>query len=248
MRSIALILLLIGTATRAHDHVEVGLDPNNPARLGLDGPAYQLGLYVPPGEPFSGYALDFPGGWHATELTFSTDVNALDPASGADPRVELVSVHGPTNGAFGFWEVAATTPTWTRTTGWTNALGDPATFPVIVGGEGHLHGRLFTMDRPGTYTVVFRVSDQNNIYAPSLNKTVTFEAQLPPPLALSIQSNSANLSFTSRLNLDYDLQSCTNLTTGPWTTETTIGGDGTAKSWSLPLAGRLHTFYRLVEY
>ena len=243
-----LILLLAAGTALAHDHVEVGEDPADPARLGLDGPGYQLAMYVPPGEPFSGYAPLFPGGWHACELTFSTDVNALNPAIGADPRFELVSVKGPTNGVFCFWEADALTPTWTRPVGWTNSPGNTATFAVVVGGDGHIHGRIFTMNRPGTYTVTFRVVDQAGTYAASLNRTISFEAQLPPPLALSIQGGDAVLSFTSRLNLDYVLQSCGDLGSGIWTTEATIGGDGTAKTRALPLLGRACMHYRLVEY
>ena len=72
--------------------------------------------------------------------------------------------------------------------------------------------------------------------------------KLPPPLALSIQGGDAVLSFTSRLNLDYDLQSCGDLGSGIWTTEATIGGDGTAKTRALPLLGRACMHYRLVEY
>lgn len=53
MKTSLLILLLSLGAVRAHDHIEVGVDPRDPHRLGLDGPAYQLALYVPRGEPFS---------------------------------------------------------------------------------------------------------------------------------------------------------------------------------------------------
>ena len=97
-----LFLLLAVSPTRAHDHVEVGEDPTDSARLGFDGPTFQLALYVPPGEPFSGYVPNFPGNRFANELTFTTDVNALNPAAGADPRIELVSVSGPAGGSFAF--------------------------------------------------------------------------------------------------------------------------------------------------
>ena len=248
MKRILVIFLFALRCALAHDHMEVGEDPSDPARLGLDGPDFQLALYVPPGEPFSGYLPQFPGGWHADELTFSTDVNALEPAPGADPKVELISVDGPAGGSFGFWEVDATSPTWSRPSGWTNSPGDTAAFSVIVFGDGHIHGRAFTMDRPGTYRVSFQVTDQSGGFLPSSVKTVTFVAQLPPPLSVTIQNGSATLSFTSRLNLDYDLQTCADLGAGSWITRTSFSGDGSGKSETVPLQDQSKQYFRLVEY
>ena len=248
MRRTLLLLLLAAARAVAHDHVEVGEDPSDATRLGLDGPSFQLALYVPPGEPFSGYVPQFPGDWFASELTFSTDVNALNPAVGANPRIELVSVNGPAGGSFAFWEVGATLPTWSRPVGWTNAPGDLAAWPVVVGGDGHLHGRALTFDKPGAYSVIVRAVDATNAFLPSLVKTITFEAQRPPTLTLRIAQPDAVLSFTSRLNLDYDLQACTNLAGGAWISLATFAGDGTAKTNAIPLADPPGALFRLVEY
>lgn len=243
-----LLLLLAVPPTRAHDHVEVGEDPSDSARLGFDGPTFQLALYVPPGEPFSGYVPNFPGNWFANELTFTTDVNALNPAAGADPRIELVSVNGPPGGSFAFWEVGVATSTWSRPVGWTNAPGDVPSFPVVLGGDNHAHGRAFSMDTPGTYSVVVRAVDAVGPFLPSAGMTITFVAQPPPALALSIQPGQATLSFTSRLNLDYDLQACTNLAGGAWTSLASFAGDGTAKTNTTPLADPPGVLFRLVEF
>lgn len=248
MKKILILLLFVAPWVWAHDHIEVGEDPSDPSRLGLDGPGFQLSLYVPPGEPFSGYLPQFPGDWHASELTFTTDANALDPAPGADPSIELISINGPAGATFAFWEVGATSPTWTVHTGWTNAPGDTRSFPVILFGDSHVHGRAFTMDLPGEYTAVFQAVDQANNFTPSANKPVTFSALLPPPLSIRIENGNAELSFTSRLNLDYDLQACTNLSVGAWTTHATIFGDGTVNSNTLSVSGQPCAFYRLVEY
>ena len=78
MKKLILPVLVLTTWAHAHDHVEVGQSSENPSQLALDGPGYQLALFVPQGEPFSGYALDFPGGYFASELTFTTEVNVLD--------------------------------------------------------------------------------------------------------------------------------------------------------------------------
>jgi len=248
MKKLLFLFLFSAAWARAHDHIEVGEDPSDSARLGLDGPGYQLALYVPPGEPFSGYLPNFPGDGHASELTFTTDVNALNPAEGANPRIELVSVQGPPGGQFSFWEVGATAPTWSRPAGWTNSPGDIPSIVVILNGDNHAHGRAFTMDTPGEYTVVIRAVDAAGSFGASVDKTITFVAQLPPRLALRMENASAILTFTSRLNLDYDLQSCTNLISGGWTTQAGFFGDGSEKSHAAPLAGTPGVVYRLVEY
>ena len=248
MKKMLLLLILGVSALRAHDHIEVGTDPADQGRLGLDGPGYQLALYVPRGEPFSGYVLQFPGGWHACELTFTTEVSTLDAANGADPWIEIVSVIGPAGGSFAFWEVGATAPTWSRSTGWS---GSGNVFPVILDGDTHAHGRCFTMDRPGTYTVTFRVLDKSGAFTTSANKTITFAAQQPPKLSISVLGGNVSLAFTSRANLTYDLQVCTDLESGIWTgvnPHTFIAGSGDVKNMSEPVAGRLRAFYRLVEY
>jgi hypothetical protein len=240
-------LIVAAGAAMAHDHVEVGEDPEVPARLGLDGPAFQLALYVPPGEPFSGYLPDFPGDWQACELTFTTEVNALNPADGANPRIEVLSISGPPGGAFGFFEVGGLSPAWLKPAGWTNGPGDTATIEVILGGENHVHGRAFVMSLPGEYTVVFRAIDTEGGYTPSVEKSVTFSALAPPPMSVAVAGGQAMLSFTSRLNLDYDLQSSTNLAAG-WVTEETIFGDGAPKVRSMPVGAGPLRYFRLVEY
>jgi hypothetical protein len=59
------------------------------------------------------------------------------------------------------------------------------------------------------------------------------------------------LAFTSRANLTYDLQICTDLASGVWRNvepHTFIDGDGNGKNMSDPVARRPRAFYRLVEY
>ena len=242
MKKIILLLVLGISVVRAHDHVEVGIDPINQGRLGLKGPGYQLALYVPRGEPFSGYVPQFPGGWHACELTFTTDL------SGADPWIEILSVAGPAGGSFAFWEVDATAPTWSRPTGWS---GSGNVFPVILDGENHAHGRAFTMNRPGEYTVTFRVLDKSGAFATSANMKIIFNAQQPTKLSISVAGGNVLLAFISRPNLTYDLQVCTDLEIGKWDNvnpHTFMDGYGDVKNMSDPVEGRPKAFYRLVEY
>jgi hypothetical protein len=214
----------------------------------VSGPDRQLALYVPLKEFFSGYLPDFPGGWHACELTFTTETSVLPMAKGADPRIEIIAVTGPAGGSFAFWEVGATAPTWWRAAGWSGA---DAVFPVILKGETHAHGRAFTMDRPGSYTVTFRAVDVAGKFTPSADKTITFVAQQPPQLSIALVDGDVSLSFTSRANLVYDLQVCTDLASGEWTNvepHTFMDGDGEVKSMSDPVEDRPKALYRLVEY
>jgi hypothetical protein len=251
MKKISFLFLILVGVCEAHDHVEVGRDPGNAARLGLDGPGFQLACYVPTGEFFSGYMPEFPGGWHASELTFTTETNALDSADGANPRIELVSVSGPAGGNFAFWEVGALEPTWTRASGWNSGSGNVPSFPVVFNGDTHAHGRAFTMDRPGDYTVRFRAVDSSGGYAASANLTIVFRAQQPPPLAIGIAGGEVVLSFRSRANLTYDLQVCTDLELGEWggvERHTFMDGDGGVMVLTDPVGGRARGFYRLVEF
>lgn len=245
-----LALVLTMLAASAHDHIEVGQNPSAPGQLFLDGPSVQLALFVPRGEPFSAYAPDFPGGCFATELTFTTEVNGLAFADGSLARVEVVAVTGPAGGTFSFWEAGATAPTWTRPAGWT-AGGDAPTIVVYedLTGYGHIHGRAFSMDRPGTYQVSFRALDDAGQRTASPVKTVTFTAQEPPALALAVNGASATVGFQSRLNLSYDLQSCENLSTDQWQTIASwIDGAAAPRVLADPVANRKRVFYRVVEY
>jgi surface-anchored protein len=132
--------------------------------------------------------------------------------------------------------------------GW---IGTGAVFPVILNGDSHAHGRAFTMDKPGTYTVTFRAVDAAGKFGASANKTITFAAQQPPKLSISMAGGNVSLSFTSRANLVYDLQVCTDLEIGKWDNvnpHTFMDGDGGTKGMTDPVAGRPRAFYRLVEY
>ncbi|MFM8364949.1 MAG: hypothetical protein ACKOAS_07340 [Verrucomicrobiota bacterium] len=254
MKKIVFLILILSAVCSAHDHVDVGTAPGNAGRLGLDGPGSQLSCYVPIGEFFSGYTPNFPGGWHASELTFTTETNTLDQAAGVNATIELVSVSGPAGGIFAFWEVGAKTPTWSRSTEWNSGLGNVPSFPVVFNGDTHAHGRAFTMDKPGDYTVRFRAVDSNGAYATSANMTIVFRAQQPPQLSIGISGGNVSLSFRSRQNLKYYLQGCDDLVAGVWSPveltdqNTFIDGQGDVKNPSDPLIGRPRAFYRLVEY
>jgi hypothetical protein len=249
MKKILSLALWIAGAAWAHDHVEVGVSPNDTTQLALDGPSFQLALYVPAGEVFSSYTPFFPGGYFASELTFTTENSILETALGADPEIELVSVAGPAGGSFSFWDVGSSTATWSRPCGWTQTSTDRPSFPVILGDNNHLHGRAFSVDRPGEYQVTFRAVDRNALFQNSADYTLAFRALAPPPLSIRLSGGQAVISFTSRLGLTYDLQSRTNLGSGAWdlANATPIDGYGNLKEIVLPLS-HPRAFFRLIEF
>lgn len=253
MKKTLLLLFCLTGSLIAHDHVEVGRATQNATQLALSGPVQQLAVYVPRGEPFSGYMPQFPGGYHTAELTFTTDVNGLFAADGANPRIELVSVSGPPGGNFSFWEAGALQPTWTRTSGWSASQGNVPVFMVVLGGDTHVHGRCFTMDKPGTYTVTFRAVDATSKFAVSAGKTITFNAQQPPQLSITLHGRNTHLAFTARSGLVYDLQACIDLRSAVWSNvepHTFMDGNGNATNVTVTNAVSLspNSFYRLVEY
>jgi len=248
---LSILFLAAASVSHAHDHMEVGRSSSSSNQLAMDGPGYQLATYVPPQEIFSNYRPTLSIGGHFAELTFTTETNAIDPADGADSRIEVVSISGPQNATFSFWEAGATTSTWTRSTGWNSNQSSAPSFLVVQGGDTHIHGRAFSADKPGIYLVTFRAVDGNGIYSPSADKTITFNAQQPPQLSISVASGNATLTFTGLNGLTYDLQVCTDLALGIWTNvepHTRLNGDGSVSTMIDAMVGRTKAFYRLVEY
>lgn len=85
------------------------------------------------------------------------------PALGSYIFAQLVSLDGPEGGEFGFWDTGATSPTLTIKSGegggtniWrlTQADGSPETDPY-----GHIHGRRWTLTKPGLYVLGLRLLD-----------------------------------------------------------------------------------------
>lgn len=240
------ILFAVTAHTYGHGHLDITPDPTTPTRLSLQGSTTETAVYVPPGEPFSAYSTRFPGGYYASELTLSHE----DP-DGSLPRAELVAVEGPSGASFGFWEVNATAPTWSRPAGWIASEGDRPGFAIYEDGTGygHIHGRLFTATHPGIYTVYLRAIDERGNFTPSLPAAIIFTVHATPPLTLAVIAGEARLSFQSRAGLTYDLQASTDLVT--WSTvsgHSFIAGTGARIEVTDFIADRPRVFYRVVEY
>lgn len=256
MKKLLLSLFLIGLCQFAwgiHDHIEVRQVPGNPSQLGIIATGTNLtplATYFPPGQSPSLDLYAFPGGAYATELTFSAFEATSATLGSVFVRVDILAVSGPAGGTFSFWEVGATSPTWTRPSGWTNTVNDKPSLLISEDntGYGHLHGRAFTTNQPGTYDVTFQVVDTLGHYTASAPFVVHFTAISPPQLSISKVGLSIELAFTSRPDLIYDIQSSTTLNANDWTTIDTLDGDGGTLQFTDPIAGRPRVFYRLVEY
>jgi len=253
MKVFVLTFLLLGFCSlyAQHDHIEVGIDPLQRNRLAFTGPEYQLSTFVPFGELLSNYLTSFPGGYFASELSFSVEGNSLDFPASAWIVVEVISVLGPPSASLSFWDDGATQPTWFRNTGWTFAQGSvPSVTVSKTPLGGHIHGRVFTTDQPGIYEVSFRAIDTTGTFQPSAPYVVQFNAIRPPTLSILMENGHARVSFIPRKNLLYDLQRCTSLTDGPWetiATEETMTGMGTLLQFTDPQTFP-KAFYRLIEF
>jgi len=246
-----LCFIMMTGVLHAHDHIETRLDPINPSRLGLVGDTSQTATYFPFGESPNIYDLPlFPGGFYASQLTFSAFDNAAPPANGALVRIEILAVTGPAGGSVSFWDTFESSPAITRASGWVAGISDQPAIDVSEdeSGYGHIHGRVFTMNKPGVYQVTFRAMDTTGEYDPSLPFVVEFTALATPQLSIRFDGGMISLTFESRSDLVYDVQSTTTLDWDDWTTINTLDGNGQLIEFEDPLAGRPRVFYRLVEY
>ena len=136
-------------------------------------------------------------------LTALSSTNNVGAAAGAFLTAEIVSVAGPSGSLFSFWEGVdhgggslATFSILAGSTGISQqfALSDVLEGAGQPGGDpfGHLHGRRFTVNAEGLYTVGFRVLDisangpgGSPIHLPSQVLYMNF-ATVPEPSVLTL--------------------------------------------------------------
>lgn len=126
-----------------------------------------------------------------TALAYSNSPFAA--ALGSFLELNIVSVSGPAGANFFFYDEGALAPTFTLPTG---STGNTAAFDLSEGTAdpyGHIHGRYYAVDQPGTYSVGFQIFDASHnglnggpIQAPSDVYYLTYKtAVVPEPSVLA---------------------------------------------------------------
>jgi len=188
--ALAALLCLAGiSAAEAHTHIVAGIVDTNGNSEGDPGEklyfingslydnaganAYTWNLtYRTTGQTYAGFYISNVPPPLDSGLSFAvqpaTDVNAgpgpNHPSLGSFIQLRIVSVSGPTGGAFSWWEEGFdTAPTASFTVGLTNGTYQ---FDLSEGANavdsdpyGHIHGRTFGADLPGLYTLGIQLVD-----------------------------------------------------------------------------------------
>ena len=282
MLTLAHALMSSTANTSAHEHLAAGANATTPASplifvnasdYNTDS-GYVFGLDS--GDPGSPY-----NGWYFTsDLVFVAlaatpnygGPEAQAAAIGSHIEIVLETVDGPKGATFAFWEttqngVDSTNLTWTMPVGLTNGTnhivvsesdGSPGSDPY-----GHIHGRLYTVDRPGLYRIGFHFADTSTngpgggpIQAPSDRFYLYMQADVT--IAIATATNGVSLTFAAPSNLpdsgaapatNYQLESTPAL--GPSANWQPAGdvivGDDHMHSVTLPTTNRA-AFFRLNTY
>jgi hypothetical protein len=200
------------------------------------------------------------------------DANTTGHAhTGAWIWMEIVSVSGPSGGNFGFWE-----EDWSASND-TPSRSFPANQPTgnyrfilsegfdDVGEDpfGHIHGRSWTADKPGTYIVGFRLVDLSTNgpgggpwHTPSQIYYFNFQAGPSFQHTMQRSGNSAILTWPSQLGyyaadtaqtgIVFTVQRTTSLSPATWTNIGTVTGTtANTATFTDPSPPTGNAFYRL---
>jgi len=219
-------LMAASPIANAHEHLAAGANSTSPGSPLIfvnagdyatnSGYVFNLGMDAP-GSPYDGwyYTGDLVFVALAATPTYGGP-EAQAAAIGSHIEIVLETVAGPQGATLGFWEtqqdgVDSTNLTWTVPIGLTNGTnhivvsetdGSPTADPY-----GHTHGRIYSVDKPGLYSVGFRFVDTSTngpgggpIQAPSDRFYLYFQADVTIA-GISIATNTASLTFAAPSNL-----------------------------------------------
>jgi hypothetical protein len=177
----------------------------------------QSGLYLTTNISFT--ALSDGLNWTGAAYRAASPFAAV---SGAQIQLQIQSVTGPDGATFSFWDEAASladpvtsyqigvgltagTGFW-NLTDLTLTVGDGTTAnPTGINNPpvdpyGHIHGRSFTVDTPGSYTVRYILHDASGVQADSAPFTVSYSAvPEPSPLTLLLGAGLAVAFLRKRM-------------------------------------------------
>ncbi len=219
-------LLTTAAPANAHEHLAAGADSTTPGsplifvNAGDYGSTsgYVFGLDAgDPGSPYEGWY--YTGDLVFVALAATPDYGgpeAQAAAIGSHIEIILETVSGPPRATLGFWEtqqngVDSTNLTWTVPVGLTNGTNhivvSETDGSVTADPYGHIHGRIYSVDRAGLYQVGFRFVDASTngpgggpIQAPSDRFCLWFQAGVTIA-SISPAVNGVNLTFAALSNL-----------------------------------------------
>ena len=219
---------LAGAASaNAHEHLAAGANSTSPGSplifvnagdFDSDASGFVFGLDAgEPGSPYNGYYFTGDLAFVALAATPAFGgPEAQAAALGSHIEIVLETVEGPAGANLGFWEtqqngVDSTNLTWTVPVGLTNGTnhivvsetdGLPGADPY-----GHIHGRIYSVDKPGLYRVGFRFVDVSTngpgggpIQAPSDRLHLYFQADVTIA-GIATATNGISLSFAALSNV-----------------------------------------------
>jgi hypothetical protein len=268
-----LVIALFPSALPAqHVHVNAGATSTAP-----DAP-----LYFPNGQNFDtrvGYDVylaftnsgSFANLYQGAGITFTALASTPDnggpafghAADGAFLQLQWVSLTGPPDGEFGVWMQDTGNPSSSAllftlpvgTANGTNRLalsesdGSPGADPY-----GHIHGRTFTVSRPGLYTLGCRLLDTSTngagggpIHTPSAPYFFYFQAGLTLS-SWSKNADSFGVTFGTTAGKTYHVESTTNLAAANWTTFAGPFAGNNYLQTATTNAAAANLFFRLRSY
>ncbi len=160
-------------------------------------------------------------------------------APGSFLRLKLVSLAGPSNGNYFFFDEGAVSPTFAMAVGSTPSnyvlnLSDPSIGAGAPGADpyGHIHGRRHAVDKPGTYTLGIQVLDSSTngpgggpIHTNSGLYLLNYQAG-ESISSVTPGSNGVDVKFPTRAGSSYYVQASTNVAdTNGWMVVSTNSGN-----------------------
>jgi len=278
-----LVLLTVATVCfrlQAHDHLAAGATTNSPGATlvfqnagdfgGDTGFVFNLTAGTT-NDAYLGYY--YTGDVVFEALAATPDFGGPEPgaaAPGTFVQIKLLSIEGPSGATFGFWEtdqdgLDSTNLTWSLPVPFHNGTnlihvsesdGSPGSDPY-----GHLHGRIYSFDKPGLYKVTWQFVDTSTngpnggpVDLPSSPFYLYYQADLATG-GISVTTNGVSVTFAAPSNIpdsgigsatNYELQSSRALgTNAAWQpTGNVIVGDDHLHTITVPLTGS-SLFFRL---
>lgn len=265
-----ILALFVAAATmslRAQDHGHLNVGSNGSTLAWDNGAIFAPAtgyvktlVYAASGK----YVGRYQGNITLTAMHSKNAFGEIDPAApkpGAFIVGEIVSVEGPAGGVFSFWESTSLTnePTVSIPAGTTNAgfrfdVSEAALGAGQPDGDayGHIHGRRFTVNLPGVYTVGFRAHDTSAngpdggpLHSSSPIQLVTFQGGVNVGLDIANEGQPI-IWFGAQAGYIWQLQATDRVDAPTWTNlgQPVLGDDSFHALDAPETPGGAQRFYR----